>query len=75
MTETVRNIEPLLDAKEVRAILKCSLPAIYKMAERGQLPCIRWECVGQGTEKPRSMVRFKRSDVLEFIHSHYESTK
>ena len=66
----INNFE-LLAAKEVRQILKCSLPAVYKMAERGQLPCVRWECVGAGQEKPRSMVRFKKADILEFIEAHY----
>jgi len=39
----------LLDAKEVKRILKCSLPLVYKMAERGQIPCVRWQCPGNGT--------------------------
>ena len=62
-------MEPLLDAKEVRQILKCSLPAVYKMAERGQLPCVRWDCLGEGIEKPRTMVRFKKADVMDFIEN------
>jgi hypothetical protein len=68
------NLEPLLDAKEVRQILKCSLPAVYKMAERGQIPCVRWECIGEGQEKPRTMVRFKKADLLDFIEKHYTDT-
>ena len=60
-------METLLDAKEVKKMLKCSLPLIYKMAERGQLSCVRWECPGEGEKKPRTMVRFKPSDVLDFI--------
>ena len=61
----------LLDAHEVKQILKCSLPLVYKLAERGQLPCVRWECPGNGTEKPRSMVRFKQADIMKFIENHY----
>ena len=61
----------LLDAKEVRKLLKCSLPLVYRMAERGQLPCVRWKCPGIGTEKPRTMVRFRKEDVFDFINSHY----
>jgi predicted DNA-binding transcriptional regulator AlpA len=75
LAETIPDIEPLLDAKEVRAILKCSLPAVYKMAERNQLSCVRWECLGEGTEKRRTTIRFKRSDVLEFIQSNYQPAK
>jgi len=66
-------MEDLLDAKEVRKILKCSLPLVYKLAERGQLPCIRWECPGEGEKKPRSMVRFKQEDVFQFIENHYNN--
>ena len=31
----------LLVAKDVKKILRCSLPLVYKLAERGQLPCVR----------------------------------
>ncbi len=65
----------LLDAKEVKKILKCSLPLIYKMAARGQLPSIRWECPGKGNKKPRTTVRFKLDDILEFIEQHYKKGK
>ena len=64
----------LLDAKEVKKILKCSLPLVYKLAERNQLPCVRWECPGEGDKKPRTMVRFKQSDVFDFIENHYKCT-
>lgn len=64
----------LLDAKEVKKMLRCSLPLVYKMAERGQLPCVRWECPGEGTQKPRSVVRFKFEDIREFIEDHYKRT-
>jgi hypothetical protein len=70
----MKQIEALLDAREVMRILKCSLPLVYKMAERGQLPCVRWECPGRGEEKPRTMVRFKLDDVMTFIEKHYKRT-
>ena len=60
-------MESLLDAKQVRQILRCSLTLVYKMAERGQIPCVRWECPGKGKEKPRTMVRFREEDVKAFI--------
>ena len=68
-----RQIEPLLDAKEVKRLLRCSLPLVYKLAERGQLPCVRWECPGDGKAKARTMVRFKQCDVIEFVEKHYRS--
>ncbi len=61
----------LLDAKTVAKMLKCSLPLIYKMADRGQLPCVRWDCPGIGTEKPRTTVRFRLPDILKFVNDHY----
>ncbi len=63
-------MEPLLDAKQVKILLRCSLPLIYKMAERGQIPSIRISCPGLGTRK-KEMIRFKCADVLEFIQAHY----
>ena len=60
----------LLDAKEVKRILKVSLPFVYKLAERGQLPCVRIPCMGDG-DRARSVVRFKLSDVQAFIEQHY----
>ncbi len=68
------NLEPLLTAKDVKKLLSCSLPLVYKMADRGQLPCVRWECPGPGEEKPRTMVKFKQSDVIKFIDKHYKCT-
>ena len=65
------SLDQLLAAHEVKRIFKCSLSQIYKMAERGQLKCVRWECPGEGQAKPRTMVRFKKKDILDFIQSHY----
>jgi predicted DNA-binding transcriptional regulator AlpA len=62
----------LLNAKEVSKMLKCSLPLVYRMADRGQLPCVRWECPGQGNTRPRTMVRFTLEDVRGFIERHYQ---
>ena len=66
--------ESLFDANQVRSLLACSLALVYRMAERGQLPCVRWECPGEGRKKPRTTVRFKREDVFDFIEKHYRST-
>ena len=62
----------LLTAAEVKRLLKCSTALIYKMAERRQIPCVRWECPGEGTEKPRTTVRFRREDIVGFIEKHYD---
>ena len=64
----------LLTAKDVQRILKVSLPLVYRLADRKQLACIRWECPGNGIVKPRTCVRFKLSDVQAFIERHYATT-
>lgn len=63
-------MEVLLNSKDVSKILKCSLPLVYKMAERRTIPCVRWLCPGEG--RPKSILRFKKQDVLNFIESNYE---
>ena len=72
--ENTKTIEPLLGAKEVKKLLRCSLPWIYKAADQGLIPCIRIPCPGEGTLKPKTMVRFKREDVFAFIEKHYQTT-
>ena len=64
----------LLTPKEVQKTLKCSLAYVYKLQERGHLPSLVFPNMGEGTEKPRSMIRFKRSDVIKFIEKHYTTT-
>lgn len=67
------QIDGLLDAKDVKKMLKVSLPLVYKLAEQNRLPCVRIPCPGKGTTKPRTLVRFKREDVYQFISQHYRS--
>lgn len=67
MTNSAVDILNLLDARQVSKILRCSAPLVYKMAERGQLACIRWEAPGEGKQKPRTTVRFRFEDVRAFI--------
>jgi len=68
--ENIKN-EPLLDVGEVSRLLHCSRPLVYKLADRGQIPCVRWECPGEGRKKTRTMVRFIKQDVFNFIEKHY----
>ena len=64
----------LLTPKDVQKTLKCSLAYVYKLHERGHLPALVFPVMGDGTEKPRSMIRFKHADVIKFIEDHYTST-
>ena len=66
------QIPELLTAKDVQKILKCSLPLVYKMAERSQIPCVRWDAPGDGTRK-KTLVRFKLEDVQKFIEGAYHA--
>jgi hypothetical protein len=61
----------LIDAKDVRRMLKVSLPLVYKLADQNRLPCVRIPCPGEGRTKPRTLVRFKLQDVVDFIEKHY----
>ena len=63
-------MDELLTAKQVQKILNVSLPLVYKLADRGQLSCVRWQCEGEG--KPRTMVRFKYDDVWQFIDNNHK---
>jgi len=65
-----RDIEPLCDAQEVRRLLRCSLPYVYKLADSGKLPCLRLPCLGEKQRK--TLVRFKRKDVFDFIEANYQ---
>lgn len=60
----------LMDAKMVKQMLRCSIAWVYKAAENGVLPCVRIPCTGKGQRK-KFMVRFKHSDILDFIEIHY----
>ena len=64
------DIPELLTAQDVKKILKCSLPLVYKMAERSQIPCVRWPAPGDGTRK-KTVIRFKLEDVRKFIEASY----
>ena len=66
--------ETLLDARDVSRLLKCSVPLIYKMVGRGQISSIKWKCPGVGTKKPRTMVRFRKDDIFDFIERNYRAT-
>jgi len=70
--ENAKAIEPLLDAKSVKKLLRVSLPWVYKAVNQGLIPCIRIPCPGEGTRKPRALVRFKQKDIMDFIQNHYK---
>ena len=69
--DDIEKIEPLLTAQEVKRLLKCSLPWIYKASAQGLLPSIKIPCPGEGKKRSKVMVRFKREDVFQFIEKYF----
>ena len=66
-------INPLLNARDVSKILCCSESHVYKMADRGQLSCVRWECPCEGYKRSKTVIRFKKSDILECLEVNHEN--
>ena len=67
-------MEPLLTPKDVKRILGVSLSLVYRMADRGQLSCVRWEAPGVG-ERKKTVVRFEKAVVFEFIKKHRNNSQ
>ena len=67
----IRDIDPLLTAKDVKNLLRVSLPCVYKFATDGRLRSVRIPCPGNGTKRQRDLIRFKKKDILSFIEEHY----
>ena len=60
-------MESLLKPTQAAKILNVSRPYIYRMAEKGLLPSIRWRGTGTGD---KTVLRFLKDDVLIFIKDH-----
>jgi excisionase family DNA binding protein len=60
----------LLNVKEAARALRVSQSLVYKMASEGRIPCVKIPCPGQG-KRTKTMVRFKHSDLVDFIEAHY----
>lgn len=59
----------LLTPKDVKRILKCSLPQVYRLADRGLLGVVRMPSAKENGG--RGLVRFTQGDVLAFIEKHH----
>ena len=70
--KTLDPIEPLYKAHAVKRVLNCSLAKVYRLVEEGLLPCVRIPCPGEGTKKQRTLVRFRRKDIVDFVEKHYK---
>jgi hypothetical protein len=64
-------MESLLTPKDVKLLLKCSLPWVYKAASAGLLPCVRIPCLGLGEKRKKDLVRFREQDLRSFIEKYY----
>jgi len=61
----------LLTPLEVKSLLRCSLPYVYKLADKGKLPCLRLPCLGE--KQGRTLLRFKKRDIFSFIEANYRA--
>lgn len=57
---------------EVKKILKVSLSLVYRFADRGQLKCVRIPSPGNNGKRAKSTVRFRKSDLIDFVEKHYQ---
>jgi hypothetical protein len=71
MVET--RLPKLLKPSDVSRILNCSTSYIYKLADAGLLPCIRFSVPTTGKRK-KETVRFYPQDVEIFQKDHYSIT-
>ena len=69
--EPFNNTVELLNSKQVRKILQCSLPYVYKIADKGKIPCVRIPGMGEEGKRGKCTLRFKLSDIEDFIEKHY----
>ena len=68
--QRTNDVDELLNAADVKRILKTSRSEVYFLAKSGVLPCVRWGNTGK-----RESVRFKLSDVQTFIAEHYNNSR
>jgi len=62
------QLEDLLDAKQVKKILRCSLPLVYRMAERGNYPVSGGSVPGMAVAKRRwSDLRWRQLKLLSRV--------
>ena len=61
--------KPLLKPSQVAEMLNVSRSYIYKMADGGLLPCIRFS-VSEAGKRKKETIRFKASDISDFINNH-----
>lgn len=54
-------------------MMNVSTSMMYKLAESGALPCIRFSIPSEGKRKKRTL-RFYRKDIEIFIKDHYSQT-
>ena len=71
-SDACKDIDYLLTPKEVRPLLKVSLPTVYNLVDRGQLPAVIWDAPNSVGKKKQRTIRIKRSDVFDFIERNYQ---
>jgi hypothetical protein len=61
-------INGLGNRSSLTKVTRVTITGCY-LADRGQLPCVRWECPGEGKRK-KTTVRFELAAIRAFIEPH-----
>jgi excisionase family DNA binding protein len=65
--------KPLLRPSEISQMLNISASYVYKLADSGFLPCVRFSISEKGKRKKETL-RFKEADIKNFIADSYSIT-
>jgi excisionase family DNA binding protein len=65
--------KPLLRPSQAAQMLNISASYVYKLADSGVLPCVRFSVSSSGKRKKETL-RFKESDIKNFIADSYSLT-
>ena len=60
----------LLKVSEAACLMKVSESYIYKLSQRGLLPTVELPVFAEPGKRPKTIRRFKYSDLTEFINQH-----
>jgi hypothetical protein len=62
--------EPLLTASDLQRMLKVSRATSYNLAATGRIPSVRIPCFSDNGRVVKHLVRFRPSDIHDFIEKH-----
>ena len=66
-TGVFNNDDYLMNAEDAAELLACSIPYVYKLAQRGKITAVRWPRLNSEGETKGYFLRYQKSDLLKFI--------